>query len=251
MCTVSWIRAPDGYELFCNRDERTSRAPELPPSVERRGEVSFVAPRDGDAGGAWIAANDRGLSLALLNGQLGPCGSDQACCASRGSLLADLAGNAGADEVRVALAAMDLGPFRPFTLLALEPGGGALLVEWDGATTRVERDADVCSPLASSAFDATRVRARRLALLDDMAGAAGGRVTSALLFAFHRSHGAGDFDGDCSPCLHGADAQTRSFCHVVVTPERVRFGYVPGPPCATAPLAPIVLARCARPALPT
>ena len=26
MCTVTWVRGSDGYELFCNRDEQRTRA---------------------------------------------------------------------------------------------------------------------------------------------------------------------------------------------------------------------------------
>ena len=63
MCTVTWIRVAGGYELFCNRDERLERGPELPPSVLERAGVHLVAPRDSDFGGTWIAVNEHGIAL--------------------------------------------------------------------------------------------------------------------------------------------------------------------------------------------
>ena len=68
VCTLSWFDAPDGYHLFFNRDERRTRRAEIPPAVRCRGSVRFIAPLDGDFGGTWIAANESGLTLCLLNG---------------------------------------------------------------------------------------------------------------------------------------------------------------------------------------
>ena len=36
VCTVTWIRSSDGWELFANRDERRTRLPAQPPRVMRR-----------------------------------------------------------------------------------------------------------------------------------------------------------------------------------------------------------------------
>jgi uncharacterized protein with NRDE domain len=67
MCTVSWIHQDGGYQLLCNRDERCARKPALPPRLQGRGEVRFIAPVDGEHGGSWIGVNQFGLSLCLLN----------------------------------------------------------------------------------------------------------------------------------------------------------------------------------------
>jgi hypothetical protein len=49
------------------------------------------------------------------------------------------------------------------------------------------------------------------------------------LFRFHSSH-AGT-TGAHAPCMHRPDAETVSFSHVVVTPEAIRFAYLPSSPC--------------------
>src|SRR3954471_23954622 len=90
MCTVSWIHDNGGYQLFCNRDEKLSRSPALPPKIRQREGVRYVAPADGDFGGAWIGTNQFGISICLLNGT--PCGIETRSggMRSRGLLLPEL-----------------------------------------------------------------------------------------------------------------------------------------------------------------
>ena len=71
MCTVSVFPATEregGYDLWFNRDEQRTRAPEFPPvaAVTSSG-VDYVAPRDGARGGTWLALNRRGLTVVVLN----------------------------------------------------------------------------------------------------------------------------------------------------------------------------------------
>src|SRR5262245_31820929 len=68
MCTVTWIRAENGYQLFCNRDEKLTRRPSAPPKCVKSDCIWFVAPIDGDFGGTWVATNALGVTLCLLNG---------------------------------------------------------------------------------------------------------------------------------------------------------------------------------------
>ncbi|MBI4909752.1 MAG: hypothetical protein HY820_39405, partial [Acidobacteria bacterium] len=65
---MSWLHDTDGYQVLCNRDEKKTRRKALPPVVNTRQGVRYIAPADGDHGGTWIAVNDRGLTLCLLNG---------------------------------------------------------------------------------------------------------------------------------------------------------------------------------------
>ena len=97
VCTVTWLREPSGYRLFFNRDELRSRLEAEPP---RRHEgraadgaaVAFLAPVDGDHGGTWIAANEHGVTVGLVNGYRRADASAPADVRSRGLLVRDLAG---------------------------------------------------------------------------------------------------------------------------------------------------------------
>jgi len=236
MCTVTWTHQPDGYHLLCNRDERLTRGPAVAPGVFERGATRFVSPADADYGGTWIAVNEYGLGLCLLNGpdrQL-PHGGG-----SRGFVIPELIRLRSIDDCAFALHRFDLAPFAPFTLLMLEPGRPASVAAWDGAALAVDADADRHAPLVSSSFDLEGVRRSRSHEFARRAPA-----DPASLYRFHASHGGGD-GSPYSPCMHRADAETVSFSWVVVNGDEVRFLYLPAAPCRCTPGAQSILARAA------
>ncbi len=91
MCTVTWWQEQGSWELFCNRDEQRSHLPARPPRLSGRAGARFLAPVDGDAGGTWIAGNEHGLGLCLLNDYESEPRSLALSRISRGLLVRDLA----------------------------------------------------------------------------------------------------------------------------------------------------------------
>jgi hypothetical protein len=76
MCTVTCVpgralarTGPDAVRLrvVFSRDEQHTRTPGHAPAGITRGARRVILPRDPDAGGTWIAANDAGVVCALLN----------------------------------------------------------------------------------------------------------------------------------------------------------------------------------------
>ena len=67
MCTVTWLERDGCYDLFCSRDELRTRGAALAPRLHPTAGGRFLAPVDSDGGGTWIAVNDRGVGLCLLN----------------------------------------------------------------------------------------------------------------------------------------------------------------------------------------
>ncbi len=63
MCTVTILYNAQGYQLTMNRDERQDREAEISPVHDG----TAIYPRDGAAGGTWVAATDAGESFCLLN----------------------------------------------------------------------------------------------------------------------------------------------------------------------------------------
>lgn len=247
MCTVSWAATPDGYELFCNRDERRSRTPAHAPSLRTSRGVRFVAPTDAEAGGTWIAVNEHGLTLCLLNRYADIVASAVSAYRSRGLLLPDLMDHSDPAEVMRAVARTALSQFQPFTLLALAPGAEPAVVGWTGERLLIsEEDCDSLMPLTSSSFASGDVARARKELFRDMAGSA--RPTADLLVRFQRSHH--PEPGSYSVCMHRADASTVSFSRVTVTPYSVAFFYQPGPPCAGGPATRVSMPRARRGARP-
>jgi hypothetical protein len=239
MCTASWRARDDGYDLFFNRDELLRRRPALPPALHERAGVRFIAPRDGDAGGSWIAANAFGVTLFLLNGFAGDDRAEPAGgFASRGSLVVDLADARSADDAGARLGSCRLERFRSFWLAALDPGGAGLLGRWAGGTLACEPLSPAALPLTSSSFDTDEVRRTRQARFAARVGPA---AAIADHLAYHASHDPAA--GPYSVCMHRPDAQTVSFSWVVVDRERVSFRYAPHAPHEGLPDGPGIVLR--------
>ncbi len=220
MCTVSWLHEDGGYQLFCNRDEKRSRAQSSGPHVETREGVRCIAPIDGNFGGSWIAVNEHGLSICLLNGKpsAGPF-------TSRGLLVLSLIAARSMEEVRARVAAAGLAAYAPFTMAALMPGSPAMVAQWNREELRTNLAGDEMLPLISSSFAPESVRERRTAEFAKMPGV----IDAAAMSSFHASHA--DGPSAYSPCMHRLDAETVSFSRIRVTPREVEFHYSPGAPC--------------------
>jgi len=234
MCTVSWLRDEHGYDLFFNRDERRTRADAEPPGVERVGSTRVIAPRDGEAGGSWVAVNDLGLTVALLNGYRAsdadspPAGGDWT---SRGLLVMSLADCTGVRDLAARLEGTDLGTFRSFHLLALDPVETLLASCRDGALERTA-GADIAPPLISSSYRFDAVSASRREVYASHLEEPG-RSAEDSAVAFHRGHD--PERGPFSPCMHREDARTVSFTWVRVDRTRVTMRYSPDSPCRSWP----------------
>ncbi|MFN0008047.1 MAG: NRDE family protein [Planctomycetota bacterium] len=228
MCTATWIRTNEGYELFFNRDELRTRAPAWPPSVRDNAGVRFIAPTDGDAGGTWLGVNERGLTIGLANGPVGESDGTPRTFRSRGLLVLDLLSSTSVGEVGALLGPSGGLPYRPFELFAIGARGEGHIWSWDGREIR-RREADAQGVLLiSSSRDPQRARAERTALLERYRRELGS-LDGKLLADFHASHE--PERGAWSPCMHREDASTVSESRIRVTRDEVTFTYLPGPPC--------------------
>src|SRR5438552_1368403 len=66
MCTISFVPKLRGFYLAMNRDEKFTRSTALPPAIVDLADRRAIFPREQE-GGTWIAANDAGVCLALIN----------------------------------------------------------------------------------------------------------------------------------------------------------------------------------------
>ena len=240
MCTVSWAHQSGGFHLLCNRDEKRTRGAALAPQVKEIAGTRYIAPVDADFGGTWIAVNEWGLAICLLNGNAGQRISGRRL--SRGLLIPELIWARSIDDAAFLMSRHDLTLFAPFTTVLLEPGQPANVVSWDGVRSTVNPNADFLAPLVSSSFDAPGVQRVRRVEFARLAGRAQA-PDPARLYRFHASHGASP--NAYSPCMHRADAETVSFSWIIVSPREIRFLYTPAAPCKGAPGEQEVLSRAA------
>jgi hypothetical protein len=241
MCTLSWLPRPGGHLFWHGRDERTTRAPGVPPSLVERGAFRALTPRDPDAGGTWVGVNEIGLTFGLAN-LYPPEGVTERApvpgLVTRGRIIDDLLCARTAGEAAKRLGAMDPAVFAPFTLAVLEPGRPPELHRWDGSTLEV-RIVTLPGLLLTSSGAGARVEAIRRAEYERLAP--GDPPKAEAIEALHRSHL--DSLGPDSFCMHRAEAETASLTRVDVGPRAITVTYTPGPPCRTPSLESLTLDR--------
>lgn len=237
MCTVSWSPAAGGYQLFFNRDERRSRLTGLPPRPHEENGTKFLAPRDADAGGTWVAVNQFGLTVGLLNLYQAAAAMAKPGRVSRGLLVRALASAPSLEAAARLLDSQDLEEYSPFTLVAAAAPMKVVTYAWDGRNSGEWLPAT--PPVVSSGHDVVGATASRTSLFAGFGPP--DRLGWQDLHAFHRSHL--PEKGAYSPCMHRADAKTVSLTAILVEPERVKLAYAPGSPCVTELGSFIELAR--------
>jgi hypothetical protein len=221
MCTVTWQREEGAYRLYCNRDERKTRSLAAAPRIHRSpANTTYLAPQDPDHGGTWLAANEYGLTICVLNAN----GYNSQANLSRGLLPQALIDASNADQALRQLQDQRLDRFQPFTLAALDLHNTMRIAHWDGAALTTRCDNAQRGLLTSSSLSDAKAAQLRSVVFANFDGHS--------LSAFHRSHGDGDHR--FSPCMHREDAETVSFSSITCTNAELAFFYSPGAPCLGA-----------------
>lgn len=242
MCTLSWRRDANGYQVYFNRDEQRSRPKaRLPKQFEHLG-LKFLMPLDPVGKGSWIAVNEKGLSLYLLNHYQGQV--PEGPLISRGKLLRSLAHHTCIAKVSTVLKETALERYAPFTLVVFahssshsssltnansSPNKGPTprgplqqALQWDGHKLTVFNPRPM---ITSSSVKFDEVSQKRQARF--------GQQLSTNLERqhqdFHKHHDGGK--NYSSVCMHRPDAKTVSFSQVWVEGSRVSFQYKDGAPC--------------------
>jgi hypothetical protein len=214
-----------------NRDELRTRKPALSPRLDQRNGVAFIAPLDGDYGGSWIAVNQFGITLCLLNRFDDSSGGMIRDYTSRGLLLNELIDCSSLKMLTERVDDAKCSRFRPFTLVALLTGQPAVAIEWTGSEIITKSHAENLMPITSSSLRERNVVLERKGQFQEMV-LERSVVDDELLFEFHRSHL--PERGPASVCMHRTDARTVSMSTVSVTQKGVEFVYHPNSPCKPA-----------------
>lgn len=204
--------------------------------------MRYLAPTDSDAGGTWIAANEFGFTVALLNGYIEPRGPVRGDYQSRGFLVRGLANIRSLREVWSRLTPRALVPYRPAVVVVLAPDGDSRLVRWDGLDAVVSPAAADELPIVSSSYEQSRIQVARRALFRDMVSDPR-RPTAAELERFQSWVDPSTGPSAETPSMARDDAATRSQIHIEVSAREVAMRHAPGAPHETRLGAPVRLAR--------
>jgi uncharacterized protein with NRDE domain len=129
MCTVTFIPVRDKFFITSNRDEKNSRRQATPPAVYSFESGKIIFPKDGDAGGTWIALHENGNVGVLLNGAFEKHMPQPPYLLSRGQILLHIIASEGPVRrfERVCVSRIE-----PFTLILFEKGD-LYECRWDGS----------------------------------------------------------------------------------------------------------------------
>jgi hypothetical protein len=228
MCTVSWAgREPEeGYVLWFNRDELKTRKTALLPRIREREGVRWIAPKDGDQGGTWIAVNHWGVTTCLLNHYpegmpIVTPGSEG--YESRGRIVWELCTLAPEVGIGSALRKRKLTDYRPFRLLRIGFDCSTEVHVWDGK--ELLQAASVEPPLTGSSYRSQEIAARRMegyrALMARGRGL--GKETETLLAEYHRQRD--PTDGAASVNMERPDARTVNQMRIDVGRKSIAVDY--------------------------
>ncbi len=129
-----YLPGKSGSTLISNRDESPERKHARKPALIAQAHLSFLAPIDPEGGGTWIAANEIGEVLILLNGgfvfhQPGLGGYRK----SRGLIVTEMIGSGVLEKQ---WSEIELDRIEPFTLVIFS-GGQLLHAVWDGSEKHI------------------------------------------------------------------------------------------------------------------
>ena len=128
MCTVTFIPSQEKIIITSNRDEKHWRSLAVAPAIYQLNTGKVLFPKDGDAGGTWIAMHQNGNAVIFLNGGFVSHTPQPPYRKSRGLILLDLID--GLDPYNGFLA-INLNNIEPFTAIIWDENR-LFECRWDG-----------------------------------------------------------------------------------------------------------------------
>lgn len=135
MCTVTYLPGEKGYYLSSNRDEKLVRAKAIPPQKWHINGWQLGFPKDGQAGGTWIAIHEKGHSAVLLNGAAALHQPLPQYRRSRGLIFLDVI---GVDNPVSSFQEISLTDIEPFTLILVLATGELYECRWNGLDKKIK-----------------------------------------------------------------------------------------------------------------
>jgi Transport and Golgi organisation 2 len=130
MCFVTYLPYQDGFILTSNRDEHAGRPAAVPPRKYSIAAQNVFYPKDGLAGGTWLATSCC-YTLCLLNGAFEPHKPQPPYRQSRGKVLLDFF---EINNLSTFISTYDFAGIEPFTLVVVHQKNTPELhqLRWDG-----------------------------------------------------------------------------------------------------------------------
>ena len=233
MCTLTLVTGNDTYLMAMNRDEKIARGAGLPPEIYEFDGTRAIYPGDGDRG-TWLAANEYGITFALLNwNDIAPHGIAATRRRSRGRVIPTLIDSRSLSDLHEVFSVSNFVGMMPFRLVGVFPSEQEIW-EWRWDSAQLEGQVHewesrhwFSSSLSDERAESLRGAACRLARHESDAGSV------RWLRRLQASHAGRP--GPFSLCVHREDVKTLSYTEVVLSSESVRMCHFRGSPCSINP----------------
>lgn len=218
MCTLSYIPTESGYIFTHNRDEHALREPALAPTKYRHGAIDLIYPKDGRAGGTWIASNGN-ITACLLNGAFEKHKHLPPYRKSRGLVLLD--------SFKYGIEAFgsqyDFTGIEPFTLIRVKGLDAPFALRWDGNDIHESQLNRIPLILSSSTLYSIENRQAREFYFHQFL-ATNASPTPGSIFSFHGLRHSGDLAQDFI-MERESGVKTLSISQVILQDHELHFIY--------------------------
>lgn len=144
MCTLTIYQIEGRYILTHNRDEHKLRELATAPEWHMVGNQKILFPRDGKAGGTWIAGNNKRI-VCILNGAFVKHKHNPPYRKSRGLVLLDSFEH---PDFKTFSNTYNFDGIEPFTMVCADLENGVNLLKWDGQNVHFQHS--VALPMIES-----------------------------------------------------------------------------------------------------
>jgi len=223
MCTVSIIFAPDRIRLACNRDEQLHRPIALPPQVRKFGERVAAMPIDPTSDGTWVAVNDAGVILALLNRNTLSDQQRDSGLISRGRIIPALMHCDSAHEAADLARGLPALAYQPFRLIVVDADAAFEVVSSETKIRVIEHGRHLPLMFTSSGLGDALVEGPRRALFREVFSDGAASAARQNLFHHHRWENMQHL----SVQMSRRDARTVSFTTIELSDGRAMMEYQP------------------------
>ena len=229
MCTLTVVTGNGTYRIAMNRDEKITRGAGLPPQIHEFDGTRVICPGDG-TGGTWIAVNEYGTALALLNwNDIGPPRIAADKTRSRGRVILALIDSRSLSQLHTVFDISNFKGMLPFRLVGIFPLERKIR-EWRWDSARLQLHIHpwqsrhwFSSSLSDKRAESVRGAACRNAQDESDAG------SGPWLRRLHASHAGGP--GPFSLCVHREHVRTLSYSEFECTSASIRLEHFLGSPC--------------------
>jgi hypothetical protein len=240
MCTLTVVTGTNTYRMAMNRDEKTVRDAGMLPEIHEFDSTRAIYPNDGE-GSTWIATNDCGITLALLNWNDTTVPRKAVKTRSRGRVIPALMDSRSLWDLRAVFSISNFTGMLPFRLVGVFPSEREI---WEWRWDSIQLDFQIHGWksrhwFSSSLSDKQAETMRDAACYEARHESDFGSVP--WLRRLHASHVGGA--GPYSLCVHREDVKTLSYTEVVVTAGHVQMSHFRGSPCTMMHVDPIEIER--------